>query len=251
MNKKKKKEGKNEKAKGFFTVKGILFLLVIVMGSAAILFSPVFSATNIVITKMDKYTDSEICEKIGLTTSSNIFLFGKRKAAKILEEDNYIESARLSIQLPNTIKVEIEERKVRGYVPYANSYLYIDEYGRVLDVQTSFVKKLPIVYGLEFDHFKEGQLLQVDNPESFDIVVKMAQMMTKYELLDTGMEIYVDDPSHIHAKMNHVEIELGDISDSDQKIRTLAEIIKTIPEKDRGVLDLTDLSKPIVFQYLT
>ena len=33
--------------------------------------------------------------------------------------------------------------------------------------------------------------------------------------------------------------------------RMMAEILKTIPEEDRGSLDLSDLSKPIVFQYLT
>ena len=39
---------------------------------------------------------------------------------------------------------------------------------------------------------------------------------------------------------------------SDQPERQMmAEILKTIPEEDRGSLDLSDLSKPIVFQYLT
>ena len=31
----------------------------------------------------------------------------------------------------------------------------------------------------------------------------------------------------------------------------LTQILGTIPENDRGVLDLSDMSKPIVFQYLS
>ena len=48
-----------------------------------------------------------------------------------------------------------------------------------------------------------------------------------------------------------MQIHLGSMENGDQKIRMMAEILKTIPEEDRGSLDLSDLSKPIVFQYLT
>ena len=76
-------------------------------------------------------------------------------------------------------------------------------------------------------------------------------MMTKYGLLDMVVKIDVSNPKNIHAYVNQVDIRLGDIKDCDQKIRTMAEIMKTIPAEDRGTLDLSDVTKPIVFRYLT
>jgi len=61
----------------------------------------------------------------------------------------------------------------------------------------------------------------------------------------------VSDTENIIAYVKKIEVNLGDVSNSDQKIRTMGEIIKQIPEGDRGTLDLSDISKPIIFKYLT
>lgn len=228
-----------------------LFFIVLMIVITAVLFSPIFQAKNIVVSKLQCFSSAEICEKIGLNEESNIIFFGKIRAKKILEKSPYIEEANLSIQLPNTIHIHIKERKVRGYIPYMGSYLYIDEYGRVLDTQKSFSKALPIVDGLQFDRFQLGDVLKVENQDSFDVVVKIAQMMTKYQLLDMVVKVDVSDPKDVHAYVNKVDILLGDIVNCDQKVKTMSEILKKIPEKDRGTLDLRDMSKPIVFRYLT
>lgn len=234
------------------TSKTMVFILLIAMVIGGILFSPLFSIRSIEITEMEQYSKAEICAKIGLSEGMNLFAFNRFSAKKKLLKDPYIEDLKIKWKLPNTICLEIQERKVRGYVPYMGSYLYIDEYGRVLDVQTSFHDPLPVVKGLDFSGgWQKGALLSVKNQESFDVIVKIAQLMTKYNLLDIVVEIDVSDPDNITARVNKAEVALGDISDCDEKIRTMAEIMKNIPKGDRGFLDLRDLSKPLIFQYLT
>ena len=115
----------------------------------------------------------------------------------------------------------------------------------------SITKSLPVVKGLVFDQFTLGEVIQTENPEALDVVVRIAQAMTKYEMLDMVVELDVSDTSNIKAYVNKVEVNLGTISDYDTKVRTMCEIVKQIPENDRGSLDLSDLSKPIVFKYLT
>ena len=169
----------------------------------------------------------------------------------MLEQDPYIAHAELSAELPDTMVIKVTERKVRGYVPYMGSYLYIDEEGRVLDVQDSYFKALPLVRGLLFDSFQKGEILPVKNPEKLTVILRMSQLMQKYELLDLVVEIDVSNPKDVYAEVNQVQIHLGSMENGDQKIRMMAEILKTIPEEDRGSLDLSDLNRPIVFQYLT
>ena len=79
----------------------------------------------------------------------------------------------------------------------------------------------------------------------------IAQLMNKYELLDIVVKIDVSDINKVTAFVNNIEVNLGDMSNGDQKIRTMGEVVKNLGPNDRGVLDLSDLSKPIVFKYLT
>jgi len=147
--------------------------------------------------------------------------------------------------------IQVKERKARGYVSFMGAYLYIDEEGRVLETQTTYHEALPIVTGLKFDSFLLGEVLPVENKDSLQVVLQMSQLMKKYNLLDIVVEIDVTDPKDVYANVNKVLIHLGDMKDADQKVRIMGEIMKTIPKEDRGTLDLRDLNKPIIFQYLT
>ena len=231
--------------------KGILTFLCVLAGICAFLVSPVFTIKNIEITEMEKYTKDEICEMVNIKEGMNMFLFNRFSAMKTLKSNTYIESAKISYKLPDTIAITIDERKVRGYVPYMGSYLYIDEEGRVLEVSSEMNRALPVVYGLNFNSFTLGEKIEAENKEAFDIMVNIAYLMSKYELLDMVVKIDVSNPDKILAYVNKVEVNLGDMSNGDRKIRTMAEVIKNINENDRGSLDLSDLSKPIIFKYLT
>ena len=231
--------------------KGILTFLCVLAGICAFLVSPVFTIKNIEITEMEKYTKDEICEMVNIKEGMNMFLFNRFSAMKTLKSNTYIESAKISYKLPDTVAITIDERKVRGYVPYMGSYLYIDEEGRVLEVSSEMNRALPVVYGLNFSSFTLGEKIEAENKEAFDIMVNIAYLMSKYELLDMVVKIDVSNPDKILAYVNKVEVNLGDMSNGDRKIRTMAEVIKNINENDRGSLDLSDLSKPIIFKYLT
>lgn len=230
---------------------GLLLLLLL---AAGILLSPVFALKEVQVEGTEKYTASALCETVGLSMGDNIFAFSRSKAEKALEQDPYIADAKVSLKLPHTVVITIQERKVRGYVPYMGSYLYIDAEGRVLDVQDSCYEALPLVKGLSFDSFVKGEVIPVKNPEALDVVLQMAQMMEKYELLDLVVEIDVSDAKDIYAYVNQVQIHLGDIQNGDTKVRYMAAIMQTIPEEDRGMLDLSELDNPnktVVFRYLT
>lgn len=231
--------------------KKIAVILCVLFGAVLFMLSPVFTIKNIEITTMDKYSKDELCDMLNLKTGTNMFLFNRFKASKVLKNNNYVDDYDISYKFPDTIKIDITERKVRGYVPYMGSYLYIDEYGRVLEINSQMSSALPVVEGLKFDTFVLGEKINAENKEAFDIMVTIAQLMNKYELLDIVVKIDVSDINKVTAFVNNIEVNLGDMSNGDQKIRTMGEVVKNLGPNDRGVLDLSDLSKPIVFKYLT
>lgn len=234
--------------------KTILALALFLLLAAGIVFSPLFLVKEIRAEGNTYFTTSALSEKIGLSVGEHLLLFSRSGAEKILEQEPYIAKAKLSIELPSTMVIRVDERKVRGYVPYMGAYLYIDDAGRVLDVQDACHESLPLVRGLLFDRFTKGEVIPVQNPESLDGVLRISQLMEKYELLDLVVEIDVSNPEDIYAYINQVQIHLGNMKNGDTKIRYMAEVMKKIPAEDRGTLDLSELDKSggsVVFRYLT
>ena len=230
--------------------KYVIAAVLILLAGAAFLFSPFFAVKNIRVENSERFATSDLCERIGLNQGDNAILFNRSKAEDILRQDPYIEDARLVWEFPDTMVISLTERKVRAYVPYMGSYLYIDEEGRVLDVQNVYTEGLPLVKGLVFSGFQRGEVLQVENQESLQVMLQISQMIQKYNLTEFAVEVDVSNTSDIYATVNQVQVHLGTMDNLDQKIRTMAAVVVSIPEEDRGTLDLTDLSKPIVFQYL-
>lgn len=242
-----KYERKGRKRKG---KKRVLKVFGIILAVIIVLLSPIFSIKSINIDDMEAYTQSEICEMAGISVGENIFITALT-APKKLENNPYFKNVSVKIGLPSSITVNIEERKVRGYISYMGSYLYIDEYGLVLDSKNNFKTRLPVFTGLEFNKFKVGEKLPVDNDKAFGTVVELTQILTKYDALEEVDSVDVKDISNILITCGSVKVKIGTTRELDQKIRIMHEILKELTEDDRGTLDLSDLSKPLIFKYLT
>lgn len=213
--------------------------------------SPFFNIQEIVIIGNDKYDKTEILSKIEVWEGDNLIFVNTRDKKEILNDDSYVANVRIKKKFPSTLEISLEERKLRAYVPYMGDYLYIDEEGRVLETRSAYYESLPEVYGLKFSYFRVGEILPSENTEGLEIVLQLSQMMQKYDLLGMTLKIDVSNLAVIQVTVNQVKVTLGTTENIDQKVRTMAEVMKTIPTSDRGTLDLSDLNKSIVFQYLT
>lgn len=249
-------ENKLKKTVKKLSIIKILISLIILIFLIIIIFaSPIFQVEIIQIDGIEKYSKQELMTTLGFNDGMNIFMIRPIYSKKLLEQQRYIKSAEINLKYPNQVNIKIKERKIRGYVPYKGTYLYIDEDGRVLNSSTTYKEKLPLVEGLDFSEFQIGEILKVKNQESLEIVLKTANMMIKYESeyesVGEIIKIDVNDPKNIHIYIRQVDFMLGDLKDYDEKIRIMLTIIKDIPEKNRGSLDIRDINKPYVWKFLT
>ncbi len=225
-----------------------------VIGAALVvviaLLSPIFGIKEVETTEMIAYNESEILDIGGIKYGNNIFLTSFMAEGK-LEENPYFKSVNVKASFPNKVVVEVEERRVRGYVSYMGSYLYIDEYGLVMDSKTNFKENLPVFTGLDFDKFKVGEILEIEDEKALETVVLLTQSFTRHEALDKVDSVDVKDVRNVIVTAGGVTVKLGDMDDIDRKIKTMREILKEIGEDERGTLDISDLSKPLIFKYLT
>lgn len=225
----------------------VFFLLVI-----AALISPVFEIEEVQIVGNSQLSNEQIFELGEIDcVGKNIFTYPSSSVTSRLKTSNYIKSAKITKKLPSTLLITIEERRVRGYVPYMGSYLYIDLDGRVIDIRDDMLSSHPIVLGLKFDSFTLGEVLSVTNDYSLSYVVQISKLLDAYDLDDVVVKLDVSNPDDIHLYINKIDVLFGTIDDSHTKIATLNEILKQLDSSEAGTLDISDPNNNPSFKLLT
>ncbi len=234
--------------KAFFVIS--LFIVL----ATAFLASPAFDIKNTEISGLDLISQEDILKAAQLERYKNIFLAGSGSIKKRILENTYVEDVTVQKILPNTIVIAVTERRLSAYIEFMKgTFLYLDDNGRVIDVNTSFTQPLPVVVGLPFSHFTLGQVLEVEDQDVFDVMVTLGRLFNKYNLENDIVRVDLSNANDIHLFVNELDVQFGDISDADQKIRTLLAILENLPYQDtaKGFLDMRDISKPAVFRLLT
>ena len=226
-------------------------VLIAIAALIALLSSPLFAIQNVEVNQLEYFTGEEVCDLAGVTDGANLFWFNRRAARRRLEENPYIARAIFRLLPPHTLQIQVTERKLCGYIPYLGAYLYIDAEGRVLEVQNDMAEAHPVVQGLRFSGFQTGQIIEAENTDALAVVVQISKIIQKYEMDALVLEVDVSDPADLTMRVHNVVVRLGDSKDLEDKLRTMYQAVQNIPEGDRGTLDLRDLDKPIIFQYLT
>ncbi len=230
----------------------ITFIMIFFILVFLALISPVFSVKEIQVLGNSQLSNSAIYELGGIDgPGGNIFAFNSSSVRRKLLESNYIRSVRIKKSLPSTIVINIEERKVRGYVPYMGRYLYIDMDGRVIDVKETMDAPHPIVVGLKFDGFSTGEVINVTNGYSLDYVVQISKLIDAYDLDNRIFKLDVSRPEDIHLYVDKIDVMCGTIDDIYTKIATLNEVLKQLDTNEAGTLDISDTSNNPSFKLKT
>ena len=215
-----------------------------------ILLSPLFNISRVTVEGNYRISGDEIQSKLGLAAPSevNIFLFNTRSSLRRLNNP-YIESASISKDyLAREITVTLIERRLAGFVEFSpGQYLFIDENGLVLETATAFTQSLPIVVGLDFAGFTVGSRLDVTNERAFENLVAISRLLSRHGVEADVVRVDVNDSSNIRLFINELDVSFGDITNGDQKIQTLIQILGSFEGEDvRGTLDISDITRPIL-----
>ena len=217
---------------------GICVVLTIIL----LLFLPVFHITDYTVTGNEQVSEETILAA-ARDNNDNIFAYSKRRTEKALKKNNYIAAVNIIKHYPREIEIQVTEHKIRGYVEFTGSYLYLSDGGLVVDVKSEIDYPAPIITGLKFDTFTVGETLKTDNPEAFDAMIELSTLFGKYQLMNDILKVDISNPSDIRFYCGNVQVIYGENDGSTGRILTLIEILKKLDTSIPGTLDLT-LDKP-------
>lgn len=231
----------------------IFFCILIIIGlCCGILLSPSFNLSELVIKDGINVTGAEVSNAVRVNYGENIFKQDYKAIKKAVMSLPYIESAKISLALPNKIKISYVERTPYIILKYLESYFILDKYGYLLEIKKENNDTLPILYGVDISSYKLGEVLSDTQGTKFKNVVTLLETAKHENFPYTIKEINYESIGDVRIWFDEFDIEVvyGDI-DRNQMIDKLNYLVGVLSglEGKSGKLDISSENyfKKIIF----
>lgn len=140
-----------------------------------------------------------------------------------------------------SVKVNVYEKALAGYVKCLDTYLYFDKDGYVVEISTVKTEGIPLVTGINFEYAVIGEPLPVENPEIFGTILDLTKLMDKYDTY--ADRIYFTADSGVVLYYGDVKVNLGnDFKYIEEKFMLLPEFMGALDGK-KGTLHMENYSE--------
>lgn len=224
--------------KSLFILGAFAIILLIALLSAGIYIYKNYTVVNTYVDGNTHYTDQEIMDMVmdGRFGHNSIYLSFKYRD-KAITGIPFVEKMDVEVVSPDTIKINVYEKAVAGYVKYLDRYIYFDRDGIVVETSSEPSEGVPLVLGLDFDYVVLHEKLPVADDNVFAEILDVTQVLTKYNL--DADKIFFDSEFHIYIYFDSVEVSLGTNENIDEKIIQLQYILPKLEGKS-GILEMSD-----------
>ncbi len=179
-----------------------------------------YSITNVTISGNEHYTDEEIKDMVFTGPYSyNSIVLSLMYRNKSIEDIPFIEKMDVDIISSDSVRINVFEKAVAGYVEYLGHYMYFDKDGIVVESSNRVIEGIPFVTGLSYDHVVLHKPLPVKNPDVFLTILNVTQLLGKYEI-ETD-RIAFDSEGKITLYFGDARVSLGTDDYIDEKINEM------------------------------
>jgi cell division protein FtsQ len=235
--------------KSIYIITGIIIAIIIFIAIAADYVLKNYTITNIYVDGNTHYTDEEIVSMVMVDKLDHNSLYLSLKYRdKSITDIPFIEKMDVNIVSPDTIRINVYEKAIAGYISYLGRYMYFDRDGIIVESSLETTDGVPEVMGLDFNSVVLYQRLPIDNADVFEEILDITQLLSKYNL--NADKIFFDKDYNVYLYFDDVEVTIGTNSHIDEKIIQLQYILPKLEGKS-GILDMEDYdgtSKNIIFQ---
>lgn len=241
----KNKAVKHKKGKVRKQAKIVFGMILFVVGVILLLCSPIFDIRNIEVSGNSKNSNEKIISFSGLELHTNIFKFNKGFVKENIKENAYIENVEVTRKLPSTVQIEIEEREAKYMLQFADSYVYINNQGYMLEISNEKLD-IPILIGFTTDlsNIKAGNRINVTDLNKMNMVIKIYEAAKSNGLgeLITKIDISNEKNYTIILEKEGKTVYLGDCSELNTRILYLKSILETSQGKSGELFLNVDLN---------
>ena len=179
-----------------------------------------YSITQVTVSGNSHYTDEEIKDMVFTGPYSyNSIVLSLMYRNKSIEDIPFIEKMDVDILDSNSVRINVFEKAVAGYVEYLGHYMYFDKDGIVVESSNRIMEGIPFVTGLSYDHIVLHKPLPVKKPSVFLTILNITQLLGKYDI-ETD-RIAFDSDGDITLYFGSARVSLGTDDFIDEKINEM------------------------------
>lgn len=239
----KKKNAKREKR--LKVLKTLSLILIMVVLIVLLLSSSLFNINTIEVVGNSKLSEEKVISLSSIELYTNVFNFSSRKAKSKLKENSYIQDAKISRKLPTTVVITIEERVPTYMLQFADSYVYINNQGYMLEISNEKLE-VPILTGFTTDlsNIKPGNRINSEDLEKMKMVIRLYQTLNNNGLAEIVSKIDMSDERNytLFFESEGKKVYLGDASDLSTRIVCLKGILEALDGKTGEIFLDVDLN---------
>ena len=244
-----KKPVTRKQARNRRIIVGAAIILIVLVVGAILSLTVLFKTEKIEVEGDEYYYEDQIIAFSNVSLQQNIFLAALGSTPQdIIKNLSYVEDAKVSFAIPDTVTIKITNAKPVYYVKDGENYLIISSKGRVLDTETEPPENTTELICNDFSNKEVGSYIRFEDPSIPDILESVAKSL-EANGLDSITAFDVTNTSAITINYaGRILINIGVAEDIDYKIKTAAAIInqKLDPNKTGqiyGTLDVSTCSK--------
>lgn len=201
----------------------LLSLFAVVLGTIYYFISA-YAVKNVYIEGNTYYTDEEIKNMVmsGPLGTNSLYLSHQYKN-KSIDNVPFIDSIEVSVIEKDTIKIQVHEKSLAGYIEFMDSFMYFDKDGYIVETSNVKILDVPWVVGLEFDYVELGKKIAVEDDSVFARIMELKNLLKDYEI--RADKIYFQSDLDIILFFGSVRVMLGDGGYLQEKIMVLPELL--------------------------
>ena len=218
------------------------FLLI--CGALIFALSVFFRVNTVAVTGNSVYTDEEIVEASGIEAGDNLFFINRFTAVnRIYSRLPYVEQADIQRSLPNQLVIRVTESSAVAVVSAESGLWVIDRICKLLArAEGDEGAHLIRVEGLTPIAPEVGQIIAPGEAETPKVAYLSALLRQISDLGLQGDVTRIDMSSAANPSFDYLgrfTVKLGAYENVEYKFQCLLSAVATLPEGDRGTLDLS------------
>ena len=161
-----------------------------------------------------------------------MFRPSRGKIKNKVEENAYIENARITKKLNGEILIDVKERTPSYMLQLEDGFGYINNQGYVLEVTQTHLQ-LPIIKGYATQNISAGIRLNIEDLEKLDIVNQIIETATSNEInnMITTIDITNKNNFVLEIPSENKTVEFGDGTNINIKILWIIDLIN----REKGI----------------
>ena len=203
----------------------LTFLLILVVAGGAFISSEVMRIREVAVLGCEERNPAQVVNLAAIENEQSVFTLKFKQITAQIDADPYFDVKDIRYVFPDTLRIEVEERKASAAIEYLSGVLIVDETGFVLEAKPNLmdVRRIPVVSGLRItEGYQVCETLVSAQASQIDAMCAILTQLRAQNAIQLIEEINLDAVSDIWmTTLSGFEVRLGNFESMASKIEWL------------------------------